>query len=236
MNKHRSSLSTVSMLLGASLAFGMLQADDTVIDEKFETPLASPWAVRPKDAAKVMEGQLTLIATGPDTDYAVSNVFYTAPSEALNFSKNAVQIALTDLTVQGSAEVTRQVFILALTNDNLSESEATSQFRLRIDGNGGLIVRVQDKGYSTPLLSLEENVKFPIQTLVLKLSSSGVALSYVDADGSHEANASFDAAPARWSDAAPFLRFQIQRNPGPGDAQILLRRLDVTSKAAAASK
>lgn len=227
---------SVSLLVGLVISLQSIHAEETVIDEKFSAPLSDSWNVRPQNSASAQDGELTLTATADDTAYAVSNVYYAKPVPKLNFTKNSVQIMLQDLAMKGSSDPVNQVFIFALTSDNISETKATSQLRLRIDGSGAVILRGQNKSEEAPFLDLTDHAELPIKKLEITLSPKGAIIAITDANGTHKAEATFDAPPTAWSDSDPFFRFQIQRNPGPGDAQLILRGLSITSSPASASK
>ncbi len=236
MKIHPSSVFSASLLIGLALSLQSVRADEPLLEEKFNEPLSDSWNVRPLNSASVTEGELTLTATGADEGYAVSNVYYAKPLAKLNFTSNTVGVTLKDLAIQGSAEPVNQVFIFALTSDNISETDATSQIRLRIDGSGSVILRGKNKSDEAPFLDLTAHAELPIKKLELGLSPKGATLTITDASGTHKAEASFDAEPKAWSDSAPFFRFQIQRNPGPGEGKLTLHGLTITSSPAKISK
>jgi len=152
-------LQSIPCVISAALALTLTALPvasraETVFNESFAAPLSSEiWRAYPKDSATSAEGILTLTAQAPAEKYAVSCIQTASPSELLNFMKRQVEIKFTDLDLAGDATPTGKVFIVALTNDSADQSKATSELRLRFDGQGSVMLGISDKGASAPALA-----------------------------------------------------------------------------------
>lgn len=210
---------------------------ESVIEETFDRPLAQEkWKMYPKDKVTATEGTLTLHAEGKDADYVVVAAYFTSAPDTLNFFKNTVEIKLSDLSIQGSADPARRIFILALSLDKPDDDKAISQLRLRIDAAGNLALTVQNKGESAPILSGGFPVSLPIKNLKLTIQATGAALSVVDEKGAREKEFQFLQSPTLWERSAPYFRIQSQRNPGTGSSEVILGGISVDSTPASNSK
>jgi len=226
-------------LFGASFClatFPLLMQAESVVKETFDAPLSpDQWKVIPPDAANAAEGALTLNSSGPEGKYAVVLVRSAQPLDRLNFVKNTVAITLSELDLKGSASPEIQIFQLIMGSDT-ADDQPSSMFQLRIAAAGSLILSIQDKGASSPVLKYMGSVTLPVKNLKVVLNASQAILSIEDASGKSEQTLPFTSAPTAWATSAPYIRIQSQRNPGPGDLRVTLHGLSVDSTVAAPAK
>jgi len=241
MMKRKAPIATLFRLLPSLavvltvLAFQSVRAE-SIVNETFDSEVApAKWTIFPKGTVSAAEGVLTITASGSDTGYAVSSLAGTKPIEALNFTKNTVEIKLTNIALKGDASPERQVFHVMLLSDSKGD-DATAKVHVRLSGDGDLILTIKDKNSPAPQVLYNTRVVLPVKSLTLKLTKTHAMLLVEDDKAAPAKELPITGSLAAWETAAPYFRLQAQRNPGGGSLQVTLQGVSIDSTPAAESK
>ncbi|MFA6961271.1 MAG: hypothetical protein WC205_11015 [Opitutaceae bacterium] len=200
------------------------------IAETFDQkPAASLWSLSTQ--AKVLDGELVLAAAGPADGYPTTGITTKAGDPALNFLVKPIEIELSGIDVSGADVPANSVFMAIITSDFPNEMKARSYLKLRLSGDGTLLLNCAeiggDRTRETTLQTLK--VKLPVRRLTLQISSNGFVLKGVDASRPFEQSAGWNERLdlTAWKGAAPFVIIKGVRRPGEGEAMVRLGEVTI---------
>lgn len=212
------------------LSAGFVCAQAQIVAENFDQrPDPVRWKL--SDRARVADGRLVLAATAPIERYATTSMISKAGDASLNFAAKPIEIEFTGIGVEGSAVPADSVFMAILTSDISNEMKARSYLKVRLSGNGQLLVTCADiNGDRTRETTLARQVvTLPVRRLTLRLSRKDFYLKGLDAvrpfEQSGDLTGKIDIAA--WDKVSPFLIVKGVRRPGEGEIVVTLDGLDI---------
>lgn len=203
----------------------------TLISETFDKPPSSEtW--KADAAAAVKDGSLVLVASGGPEAYANTSLTMRGGDAGLDFTAKPVEIELRELDVGGTVPPADAVMVLILSADSPGEGKSGGYLKLRIGGDGSLLLMCGGGGAKeTTLHRLATKLEFPVKSLKLRLSASDFAVQGADAAkdfaGAGKWTPEFNLAV--WKGAAPQLMLRGVRRPGEGQAMVKVGALAVAN-------
>lgn len=205
----------------------------TTISESFDRkPDPKMWTLGAE--ARVLDGELLLTASGSAEGYPTTVMQAKEPQPALNFMEHFVRVTFTDLTVAGEGLPANNVFMAIIASNEPSEMRARSYIKLRISGDGLLMINCADltgdRSRDVPLGNVQ--VKFPISRLELELTLDGFRLKGIAGSRPFEQSARWNGRVDMdaWAGVAPYFFIKSVRRPGEGYADVRLGEMTVVSE------
>jgi hypothetical protein len=201
-----------------------------IVDLFDEKPQASLWNVSTQ--AKVLDGELILTAGGPAEGYQTTGITTKTGDKALNFIVSPVEVDLSGISVAGAEIPANSVFMAIISADFPNEMKARSYVKLRLSGDGTLMLNCAeiggDRTRETTLQTLKVNL--PVRRLTLRLSSAGFVLKGMDASRPFEQSAGWNERLdlSAWKDSTPFVIIKGVRRPGEGEALVKLGSVSIS--------
>lgn len=207
-------LPTILFAVAGSVASAALPIKET-FDQKPATEL---WHLNAQ--AKVLDGELILEASGPADGYPTTAISTKRGDSALNFVNAPIELDLAGIDVTGTATPAASVFMLIFSADNQNEMRAKSYLKIRLSGDGTLLLNCADiAGDRTRETTLQTvKLELPVRRLTLRVSAEGFQLKGIDASRPFDHSAGWNGRLdlAVWKDSSPFITIKSVRRPGEG--------------------
>lgn len=209
---------------------GLVCAQAQLVEETFDgRPDPVRWNLN--ERARVADGQLVLAASGPTDRFAGAAMTSRKGDPALNFTAQPIEIELVDIGIEGTAIPAESVFMAILTSDVPNEIQARSFLKIRLSGDGLLLLNCADVGgdrtRETTLARVR--VTLPVRRLTVRLSRDNFHLRGFDAVRPFEQSGGWAGRldMAAWDNASPHVIVKGVRRPGEGEIVVTLDDLNI---------
>lgn len=219
----------ITIATSLSIAFVSAAFADPV-EETFDESLPkTTWNLLGKPSTS--EG--TLILKGEEGDsqaYVDCGIIAKEGNPTLNFVQEPIEVSLSGLNFGGTAEDANRLFMLIIGSNSPKETQAASYVKLRLSADGRASVVVAEGGQPDHEV-LSTQVSYPIESLVLKLSATQVALTTKSTGAPDTTTGDLQGLfdPSAWTDASPYLVLKGVRRPSSGDCEVTLEDLKISA-------
>lgn len=209
---------------------GLVCAQAQAVEETFDRrPDPVRWTLN--ERARVQDGKLVLAASGPIDRFAGAAMSSRKGDSALNFVAAPIEIELTGITVEGTARPAESVFMAILASDVANEIQARSFLKIRVSGDGMLVLNVPELGGDRTRETTVARVRvtLPIRRLTIRLSEDNFHLRGFDAARPFEQSGTWAGRIelSAWDNSSPHMIVKGVRRPGEGEIMVTLDELVV---------